>query len=349
MPKLFDLVKVNISTAGAGTVTFGAAFSNAFLTPSEAGCVDGDSVRYILVDGTDVEVGTGVIGGSVTTMTRTVLFSKVGGVKGTGALNLSGTAYLALTALSLDIAATGANSKGHIHGLTLSNNATDATNDIDIAAGEASDEDGNLMVLASGITKRLDAAWAVGTGNGGLDTGTIADGTYHVWLIQRSDTGVVDALLSTSPSAPTMPTSYDRKRRIGAILRASAAILAFYQYGDVFKLASAVTDYGDLTTTLADTLYTLSVPTGVSVIPLLDASLQMGTAGSAIMLAGDGNNSAANYSIARTAAANEWSIMHTQNFVTNTAAQIRLSVLNSSGTIAHGLLKTHGWIDGRGR
>lgn len=103
MPKLFDLVKVNIATAGTGTVAFGSAFSNAFLTPSEAGCVDGDSVRYILVDGTDVEVGTGVIGGSVTTMTRTVLFSKVGGVKGTTALNLSGTAYLALDAISLDI------------------------------------------------------------------------------------------------------------------------------------------------------------------------------------------------------------------------------------------------------
>lgn len=103
MPKLFDLVKVNIATPGTGTVTFGAAFSNAFLTPDEAGCVDANTVRYVLVDGTDVEVGEGTIGGSVTTMTRTVLFSKIGGTKGTSKINLSGTAYLYFTAISLDL------------------------------------------------------------------------------------------------------------------------------------------------------------------------------------------------------------------------------------------------------
>ena len=126
--------------------------------------------------------------------------------------------------------------KGHINGLTLSNNATDATNDIDIAAGEAAEDSGGILIkLSSGLTKRLDAAWAVGTNQGGLDTGSIANTTYHVWLIQRSDTGVVDALFSTSPSSPTMPANYDLKRRIGAIVRVSAAIKAFYQYGDVFK------------------------------------------------------------------------------------------------------------------
>jgi len=83
------------------------------------------------------------------------------------------------------------------------------------------------MVLSSAITKRLDAAWAVGSGNGGLDTGTIANTTYHVWLIQRSDTGVVDALFSTSLTSPTMPTNYDRKRRIGIIVRSAGAILPF--------------------------------------------------------------------------------------------------------------------------
>lgn len=103
MPKLFDLVKVNIATTGTGTVTFGAAFSNSFLTPSEAGCVNSDSVRYVLVDGDDIEVGEGVIGGSVTMMTRTVVFSKIGGTKGTSKLNLSGTAYLYFTAISNDI------------------------------------------------------------------------------------------------------------------------------------------------------------------------------------------------------------------------------------------------------
>lgn len=65
-----------------------------------------------------------------------------------------------------------------IYGLTLSNNGTDAVNDIDIAAGRCSQlSDAAPLVLASTLTKRLDAAWAVGSGNGGRDTGSIADGT----------------------------------------------------------------------------------------------------------------------------------------------------------------------------
>jgi hypothetical protein len=126
--------------------------------------------------------------------------------------------------------------KGHIRGLTLSNSVGDATNDIDIASGEAASTETNpvLMVLASALTKRLDASWAVGTGNGGLDTGSIADGTYHVWLIQRSDTGVVDVLFSTSASSPTMPANYDRKRRIGSFIRVSSTIRPFVQDGDDF-------------------------------------------------------------------------------------------------------------------
>jgi hypothetical protein len=103
MVKLLNLVKVNIATTGTGTVTFGSAFSNAFFTPSEAGAADGDSVSYVLVEGDDTEIGTGVIGSSVTTMTRTVLKSKIGGVAGTTKMTLGGTAWLAFTALGRDI------------------------------------------------------------------------------------------------------------------------------------------------------------------------------------------------------------------------------------------------------
>jgi len=79
-----------------------------------------------------------------------------------------------------------------------------------------------MMTLASGLTKRLDANWAVGTNQGGLDTGSIANTTYYVWLIQRSDTGVVDALFSLSSTSPTMPSNYDRKRLVGSFSRVGA-------------------------------------------------------------------------------------------------------------------------------
>lgn len=132
--------------------------------------------------------------------------------------------------------------RSYLAGLTLTN-GTDTVNDIDIAAGTCRDSTNvDDMVLAATLTKQLDSAWAVGTNAGGRDTGSIADGTWHIWLIKRSDTGVVDALFSTSASAPTMPTNYDRKRRIGSIVR-STSIRAFIQDGDYFHLVTPLLAY----------------------------------------------------------------------------------------------------------
>ena len=168
------------------------------------------------------------------------------------------------TPLETGYAATQADVAGNIYGLTLSNNVTDATNDIDIAVGRAVDNtNGEMLVLSSGITKRLDAAWAVGSGNGGLDTGTIANTTYHVWLIKRSDTNVVDALFSTSASSPTMPSGYDRKRRIGSIIRSGGTILSFNQLEDEFLLNTPVLDLDTSTLGTSFTSATLTVPSGV--------------------------------------------------------------------------------------
>lgn len=111
----------------------------------------------------------------------------------------------------------------HLSGLTLTNNGSDATNDIDIAAGTARDStDVANLVLASALTKQLDAGWAVGTNQGGLDTGAVGNSTYYVWLIRRPDTGVVDALFSLSSTAPTMPANYTQKALIGKFVRSSA-------------------------------------------------------------------------------------------------------------------------------
>lgn len=115
--------------------------------------------------------------------------------------------------------------QGYATGLALTTNATDAANDVDIAVGAAAADTSPyyLMQLTSALTKRIDANWAVGTNQGGLDTGSVQTAaTYYIWLIQRSDTGVVDALFSTSSTAPTMPTNYDRKRLIGTLIRASS-------------------------------------------------------------------------------------------------------------------------------
>lgn len=122
--------------------------------------------------------------------------------------------------------------RSHISGLALSNNGSDAANDIDISAGSCLDgTNADTLLLASALTKRLDATWAVGTNQGGLDTGAEAISThYYLWVIKRVDTGVVDVLFSASATAPTMPANYTLKRLIGAIYNdASSAITAFHQ------------------------------------------------------------------------------------------------------------------------
>lgn len=156
--------------------------------------------------------------------------------------------------------------RGYHFGLTLSNGAGDPTNDITIAAGIARDaSDTTTLRLTGPITKRLDAAWAVGDNNGGLDTGSIANDVYHMWLIMRSDTGVVDVLFSNSATSPTLPASYDYKRRIGAIIRASGAILLFTQVSHHFVLSANVLDANVTNLGASRTLYTITVPDGVKV------------------------------------------------------------------------------------
>ncbi len=139
-----------------------------------------------------------------------------------------------------------------IGGLRLAQ-AADTDHDITIAAGDARDPtDAADLTLAAAITKQIDAAWVVGTNQGGMDTSTVANTTlYAVWLIKRSDTSVVDALFSTSFSAPTMPASYDYKRLIGAVkTNGSANIIAFVQRGDEFWFTGdVVEDIDDATIT----------------------------------------------------------------------------------------------------
>lgn len=240
--------------------------------------------------------------------------------------------------------------KGHIYGLTLSNSVSDSVNDIDIAAGEAASIETNptLIILASSLTKRLDAAWAVGTGNGGLDTGAIANSTYHVWLIQRSDTGVVDALFSLSATSPTMPASYDRKAYVGPIIRSGGTILAFVQRRDDFTLANGVADRSS-TSTVASSLLALTVPTGISVEPKLSLIQEQGTVGNIQTGIASAGNTPISVTITKASAEQSCAQTLGGGIFTNTSGQIQFQVVSFGGSISSNTLTTLGWIDRRGR
>jgi hypothetical protein len=170
--------------------------------------------------------------------------------------------------------------RGYRWGLTLSNNAGDLANSIDIAAGATASDGATpaLMSLASGLTKVANVAWAVGTGNGWLDTGAIGNGWYYPYIIARSDTGVVDSLLSLSATAPTMPGSYDRKRRIGALFRTGGSFIAFIHDAalDFFEFKAPTTDITTIGTTA--TLRTIKVPAAFSVMARIGVQI-VNTAG----------------------------------------------------------------------
>jgi hypothetical protein len=245
--------------------------------------------------------------------------------------------------------------RGYIDGLILSNNSTDAEHDIDISAGKARDEDDEAnLTLAATLTKAIDSAWAVGDGNGGLDTGTVTTASwYHIFLIRRSDTGVVDALFSTSATAPTMPTNYDQQRRIGAVLTdGSSNIIAFVQLGDEFLWDVVVSDRNGADPGTSAVLTTLDVPTGVQVranvsVPLSDTTPAATT--NIIVSSPDQADTAPTDNLRDAAVGTDnFRTTVTKLVRTDTSARIRTRLSNSDAGVILQVL-THGWVDRRGK
>ena len=170
-----------------------------------------------------------------------------------------------VTDITTNTTAVAALSHSFIGGLILSND-TNPDEDINITAGSAQDSaNAQMITLASEITKQIDATWAVGNDAGGLASGAslTASTLYAVWLIRRSDTGVVDVLIDDSFATPDFPTSYDESRLIGAIATDSTSdIITFIQVGDYFRYTGdVILDVSDNTIVdgVAET-GTLSVP-----------------------------------------------------------------------------------------
>src|SRR5712671_704908 len=225
------------------------------------------------------------------------------------------------------------------------------------ACTATSDDQANTMIVGSTFTKTF-ASFAVGTGNGALDTGSVAANTwYHVFEIVRLDTGVVDYLFSLSATAPTFPANYTKKRRLGSIRTdATPNIIAFNQNGDEFLWLSPPFDLSTTNPGTAAVLQTFTVPTGIKVVAQINwqAISTSGTFLPTIYISSPDQTDIAPASF------NVWSIGTNNSSIgsltintpvstrTNTSAQIRYRFAASSANTSIQAI-TMGWLDTRGR
>lgn len=260
---------------------------------------------------------------------------------------------------SLERAVVATQVPGYLYGLTISNDTTDPTNDIDIAVGAAVDSNAlDLIRVSVALTKRLDAAWAAGNNAGGrMSAAAIADVTYHVFVIKNPTNGSVDVGFDVSPTAPTLPAGYTLFRRIASIRRAAGVITPFTQYGDRFIRKVMLNEFATSNPgTSAITVTLAGVPVGIVVDAILvyrqtDASAL--TNGSLLITSLDDTDTAASltaftYRQAGNVGATGISGSGVVEITTNTAAQIRYRLDFSDADVTIRML-TMGWNDRRGQ
>ncbi len=242
--------------------------------------------------------------------------------------------------------------RGWIDGLALARNGTNPNSDIDIAPGQARDSaNATIMELTATLTKRLSAAWAAGSGNGGLFTGALTPATwYHVHLIEKDSDGSVDAGFDTDPSAANRPAGYSRWRRIGSIATdGSSNVGGFVQIGDTFLWSPPPLDISG-TIPAGGGLYTLSVPPGV----IVEAIVNVHTGGGTVYLSHPGvvdqaaSASASPLFNIRNVTGDMKAGASNQFVFTDTSGRIRIHPDGAVNATSFGLV-TLGWVDPRGR
>lgn len=147
---------------------------------------------------------------------------------------------------------------GTSRNLVIKNNSATPNSKMDIAADDVVLKTaGGTAYLASAVTVTVDIA---ASGANGLDTGTEANSTwYYLWLIYNGTT--VASLISTSSTAPTMPSGYTYRAMLGAVYNDSSGnFVLTHQVGRKASTLPQVAVSGGTATSYTSASLTAIVP-----------------------------------------------------------------------------------------
>ena len=160
---------------------------------------------------------------------------------------------------------------GHIYGLIMTRPTGTS---ITVAAGNCRDalDTGNIILPAS-ITKNIaNGAYVAGNNQPGmLDTTTAPTGLASIHVFVITGAAGTDVGFSTNVIPSSLPSGFDKYRRIGSLYMSSSVVQDFVQIGDRFMYKN-----GPLSTsyTIGDprggTNFAVLVPSGIKVIPALN-------------------------------------------------------------------------------
>lgn len=288
--------------------------------------------------------------------------------------NLSGLANVGIAANNLGVVSyaasqslTGANKtqaqqnigipgimRGYIDGLIMSTPGASTT--ITIGAGVAVDDTGTDVIILPTSINKVTSSWVATTNGGGLDTGTIAPNTwYHFFSIKNSTSGAGDVVFSLSATAPTVPSGYTPKRRIGsAKTDASSQWLKFTQVGNEFHWSANVAELAAVApaNNTGNTITLAGVPPGVNVEALFHGACNPGASANGILFTSLDEVDVGVLGLTGGRNASLWAqtpgSFQTGDFRkrTNALAQIRWRVYAAQGDVG---IYVYGWVDARGR
>jgi hypothetical protein len=148
------------------------------------------------------------------------------------------------------------------------------------------------------MTKRLDAAWAAGTGNGGLLNGSITSNTiYHLYaLLKDSDSSVDFGFLADGDTLSTyLPSGYSKYRWIGFIRTNGSGDICAFTFSEseghlAFSLASENILSNGITTSYTQVDHSSFLPE--EKIARIEYGVMDASASAAVVVSHDGTNTA---------------------------------------------------------